>query len=337
MSDRILLATTGRGLARAELQPNGVWSVEIRLSDDDVRCLAADPLNPAVVYAGTQGRGVLRSDDAGRTWRPAGLDGMIVKALAAGRAEPGTVYAGTKPARLFVSSDGGVNWTELEAFRRIPGRRLWLSPAELPFTAYVQGIALSPVDPNVLLVGIEAGAVVRSVDRGLTWSAHRRGALRDCHTLAFHASDGNWIYEAGGTGAGVAFSRDAGEHWTQPAQGLDRHYGWACAADPAQPDTWYASLSPMPRGLQPPPAHVDGKANAAIYRMRGNDGWERLSGGLPDPMSDMAYGLVTDPQSPGEIYVGFSNGEVWHSRDYGEGWQALPLNLKAIRRTLVLL
>jgi hypothetical protein len=31
-------------------------------------------------------------------------------------------------------------------------------------------------------------------------SLHRKGALRDCHSLKFHTTNGNWAYEAGGNG-----------------------------------------------------------------------------------------------------------------------------------------
>lgn len=337
MSASVFIATTGNGLARAERDSLDQWRVENLLADQDVRSLAVDPLNTRVVYAGTQGNGVLRSADAGKTWTPVGLGGQIIKALAVSRAEPGTVYAGTKPACLFVSRDSGGNWTELDSFRRIPGRRFWLSPAELPFSAYVQGIALSPTDPNVLVVGIEAGAVVRSTDGGRTWENHRSGALRDCHSILFHATHGDWVYEAGGTGAGASFSRNAGERFEQPREGLDRSYGWACAADPGQPDVWYASASPMPKGFTPPPAHIDGKANAAVFRRRGNSPWEKLSGGLPQPLNYMAYALLTDAQAPGHIYAGLANGEIWHSADYGDNWRALPVNLKSIHRSLILL
>src|SRR5215469_2518019 len=160
MSMSTFLATTGHGLAHATHGPNDEWSVEFLLSEQDVRCLATDPLNPHVLYAGTQGNGVLRSDDGGKTWRSVGLAGQIVKALAVSRTQPGTVYAGTKPALLFVSRDGGASWTELASFRRIRSRRFWFSPAEKPFTAYVQAIALSPSAPKTIMVGIEAGAVV---------------------------------------------------------------------------------------------------------------------------------------------------------------------------------
>src|SRR5258708_24827454 len=160
MSMNTFLATTSQGLARASQSASSEWSVELLLSDQDVRCLAADSLNPNVLYAGTQGYGALRSNDGGKTWRPLGLAGQIVKALAATRTQPGTVYPGTKPALLFLSRDGGTSWTELTAFRRIPSRWFWFSPAEKPYRAYVRAIALSPTDPNTIVVGIEFGAVV---------------------------------------------------------------------------------------------------------------------------------------------------------------------------------
>jgi len=332
MSMNTFLATTGQGLARASRGANGEWSVELLLSDQDVRCLAADPLNPRVIYAGTQGNGVLRSNDGGKTWRPAGLAGQIVKVLAASRTQPGTVFAGTKPALLFVSRDSGASWTELASFRRIPGRRFWFSPAEKPFTAYVQAIALSPADPSIIVVGIEFGAVVRSSDGGQTWSGHRRGALRDCHSLTFHVTNGDWIYEGGGSGAGVSVSRDAGATWTQPGEGLDRHYGWAIAADPAHPEVWYASVAPHPFK-----AHSENNAQAVIVRSVGSAPLQPLTGGLPQPLNHMPYALLTDPTAPGHVYAGLNNGEVWHSTDHGDTWHKLPFCLKGIHRTLLML
>jgi len=168
MSVNTFLATTGHGLARATPGQGDEWQVEFLLTEQDMRCLAADPLHPEIIYAGTQGNGVLRSNDRGKTWRSAGLAGQIVKALAISRTQPSTVYAGTEPALLFVSRDDGASWTELPSFRRIPGRRFWFSPAEKPGAAYVQAIALSPTDPQTILVGIEAGAVVSSCDGGQT-------------------------------------------------------------------------------------------------------------------------------------------------------------------------
>jgi hypothetical protein len=325
------IAKTARGIARADRGPDGEWRVEPLLPELDVRSLASDPLDSRVLYAGTQGEGLYRSDDAGRSWRPAGLEGYIVKSIAASQLEPGTIYAGIKPPGILVSRDGGGSWEELTSFEDIPARDSWWSPAEPPGTAYVQGLALSPTDPDRLVAGIEFGAVLHSSDGGRSWR-ESAGALPDCHTLTFHHSDGDWVYEGGSSGAGAAFSRDSGATWQQPEQGLDRHYGWAVAADPASPELWYASISPGPDR-----AHSQSDAQAAIFRRGGDGPWEKLAGGLPDPIDYMPYALLTDPDAPGHLYAGLSNGDVWHSTDRGDSWQRLPFNLGRIHRTMIMI
>lgn len=336
MNANLFLSISDNRLARAECAADGTWQVAFPLTGQDLRCLAADPRHPEILYAGTQGQGVLCSQDAGQTWHPAGLAGRIVKSMAVsafpgGNATaPGMVFAGTKsPPAIFMSADGGENWTELEAFRRIRSRWFWFSPAEPPFTAYVQGIALSPTDPNVIMAGIEAGAVVRSQDGGEAWSDHRRGAVRDCHSLTFHATNGDWAYEGGGTGP--AYSRDGGKTWHQPKDGLDRRYCWAVAADPAHPEVWYVSASTGPFK-----AHGRDDAQAHIFRSVGGAPWEKLSGGLPQPLNSMPYALVTDRSAAGHLYAGLSNGEVWFSEDYGDHWGKLPVNLGGIHSSLMM-
>jgi len=329
---KTLLATTGNGLVRATCSIGTAWSVEQHLPNMVVRCLATVPSAHTSVFAGTHGDGVLRSDDGGKSWRSSGLAGQIITALATSPSAPDTIYAGTKPACLFVSHDAGAHWAELGAFRHIPGRRFWWSPAEPPFRAYVQAIAVSPTDAQHLLIGIEVGAVVQSRDGGRSWAGHCQGALRDCHSLTFHTTNNSWIYEAGGSGAGVAVSRDAGATWKQPKAHLDHHYGWAVAADPARPEVWYASVSPSPWK-----AHGERNAQASIVRSIGGGPWEALRGGLPQPLLAMPYALFTDPATPGDLYAGLSNGEVWQGSNYGDQWCQLPVQLGRIARTLIAL
>jgi photosystem II stability/assembly factor-like uncharacterized protein len=336
MSTNVFVSITGTGLARAECRDD--WQVEQMPFSQSPQCLATNPLERNRVYAGMQNGGVWRPDDRGRTWRPAGLQNVAVKSIAVSPLEPDVLYAGTKSPGVFVSHNGGQSWNELEAFRNMR-RWFWFTPAE-PGAPYVQAIALSPTDPNVILAGIEAGAVLRSADRGKTWRGHLRGALRDCHSLAFHATNGNWAYEAGGTGQGVAVSRDGGITWTQPKIGLDRHYGWACASDPERPEVWYASVAPtfiFPHLNKFPIAHFDGYAHAYIFRSSGGAGWQKLTGGLPQPLDHMPYALLTDPAAPGHVYAGLSSGDVWHSADHGDTWRQLPFNLTSIHRSLIML
>jgi hypothetical protein len=81
-------------------------------------------------------------------------------------------------------------------------------------------------------------------------------------------------------------------------------------------------------------AHSENNAQAAIFRWT-DEGWQRLAGGLPQPINQMPYALLTDPEAPGHVYAGSSNGEVWHSADYGESWRQLPFNLGRIHRDLI--
>jgi photosystem II stability/assembly factor-like uncharacterized protein len=314
------LAGLGNGIARAEDRGVAGFATTMVLEGVDVRCLAVDPACAGILYAGTHGQGVLRSGDGGRTWQPAGLATLSVRSLAV--AGP-YVFAGTRPARLYRSASGGP-WEELRGFRRIPGRFLWFAPAEPP-TAYVQAIATVADDATVVVAGIEAGAVVRSADAGATWRGHRAGAMRDCHCLAAHPCSPGWFYEAGWGGGAV--SSDGGEHWSRPA-GLDRRYAWAVAADPVDPTLWYLSAAPGPLR-----AHSD-RASAAIYRSRAGGPWQRLAGGLPDPLHAMPYVLIPGP-APCQLVAGLASGELWETYDAGETWNPLSFRFPRMERSLV--
>lgn len=334
---RIFLAATRKSLARAE-QMNGAWQVTHSLDGLQINCLAGDPIDLRRVYAGTQKNGVLVSNDAGATWNPAGLKGTAIKSLAVSPHDQGTIYAGCKPVSLYRSLDHGESWEELEGIQRAK-KWWWFSPAEPPdWRPYVMALAISPSDPAVMMAGIELGGVLRSTDSGRTWSKHRRGAVMDCHSLKFHPTDGRWVYEGGGGGA--ALSQDGGVSWRKPKTGLTKKYGWMVAADSLRPEVWYLSASGMPnllRGQFAPPAHVDGKANASIFRSIGGAPWEKLSGGLPEPLDYMAYALTPDPGAAGSLFAGLSNGEVWRTKDYGDRWEQMPFNLGGIQHAMIMI
>jgi len=333
----IFLAATGKSLSRAEFI-DGEWQVENFLQGTGINCLVSDPSQPQRVYAGTQRDGILVSDDSGKTWERIGLEGIPVKSLAISHQHPKKIFAGCKPVSLYVTQNRGETWRELKELRRAR-RWWWFSPAEPPdWNPYVMALTISPSDPDVIMAGIELGGVLRSEDGGENWSKHCRGAERDCHSLKFHPSNGNWVYQGGG--GGPAFSQDGGRSWRKPKAGLGTKYGWMVAADPQRPEVWYFSASNLPklwRGEFTPPAHHDGQANAHIYRSVGGAAWEQLSGGLPETLNYMAYALVTDSESPGHLYTGLANGDVWQTVDYGDSWEQMPFNLGGIHHTMIMI
>ncbi|HEX9796465.1 MAG TPA: hypothetical protein VGA52_05685 [Anaerolineales bacterium] len=322
---------SGLGMVRAERGSAGTWTSQFVMEQADVRCLARAGGSSPIAYAGTDGNGVLRSDDRGVSWRMSGLAGVRLRSMAISPHDPQIVFAGSLSALLYRSDDGGSSWREVSSFRRIPNRWWWLSPAEWPPKPSVYAIAFSPTDPQVVLAGIEFGAVVRSQDGGETWSGHRSGAIRDCHALAFNTLDGSWAYQAGAGRAAGAVSRDGGEKWRQLTDGLDRSYGWACASDPERPEIWYLSASTGPGD-----AHSWDHANAHIYRSVGGAGWEKLAGGLPQPCDHLPTSLLVEPGQSGHLYAGLTNGTIWFSSDHGDQWERLPVDLKGIWHQLVM-
>lgn len=329
MNDKIFLAAFDKGIGRAACDSQGEWMMAQVAADYKVTCLAADPSNRHVVYAGTPG-GVLRSDDCGLTWHRSGMEEHVVKSLAVSPHDSSIVYAGTKPALMFLSRDGGSSWSELEGFRRIPNRWWWFSPAEPPWSAYVMCIAPSPTDQNVILAGIEFGAVVRSEDGGQTWSRHRKGALRDCHSLKFHNTNGKWAYEAGGTGGGASFSRDGGLTFRKARRGLAKSYGIVCAADPEKPEIWYVCVAPSP-------FNAFGKSpEIYLYRATGGAGWQPI-GWHAHPLPVAPTVLTTVPGAPGHLYAGLYNGDVWHTADYGDTWTKMPFSFAGVWFSLLVI
>jgi photosystem II stability/assembly factor-like uncharacterized protein len=315
-----LFAATGDAFAVVD-EEGGAWRVTATLAGSGTRCLA--PAGADLVFAGGRD-GLVRSEDGGRSWEDARLPHGDVFSVAVSPAD-GAVYAGCEPSMLFRSADGGETWEELEALRAIPSAPTWSFPPR-PWTSHVRWIAPSPHDAALLLVGIELGGVMLSADAGKTWLDHRPGAQPDAHALAWHPSAHGRAYEAGGGGA--AWSFDGGRTWRPADAGRDRHYTWGLAVDPDEPDCWYVSASPGPRY-----AHSNGRAQAYVYRWRGEGPWEALGGGLPQPLDSLPYALLAHD---GRLFAGLGDGRLYESGNGGDTWTRLELSAGSLSRVVAL-
>jgi photosystem II stability/assembly factor-like uncharacterized protein len=99
----VLLAPVG------EAEPLPAWE-PAGFGGGAVRCIAVDPQQPGLVYAGTARDGIFVSKDAGVTWDHTGLRRHSVRAVAVHPRTPGLLYAGTA-AGVFVSHDYGGTWS----------------------------------------------------------------------------------------------------------------------------------------------------------------------------------------------------------------------------------
>jgi BNR/Asp-box repeat len=307
-----LFAATGDGIARLT-ETSGAWKVDVGLAGSGAQCVAVDPNDSETLLAGSRGRGLHVSTDGGGSWRDADLPAADVFSVAVGPVD-GAFYAGCEPSMLFRSDDRGRTWRELSALREIPSASTWSFPPR-PWTSHVRWIAPSPHDARLLLAGIELGGLMRSDDGGESWSDHRPGAQRDVHSLAWHPTVPGRAYEAGGGGA--AWSHDGGETWQPADDGRDRHYTWAVAVDPDDPDRWFVSASTGPFA-----AHGRRSAEAFVYRWDAAGPWTALDGGLGGPLASMPYALVF---AGDRLFAGFADGTLYASADRGDTWRLVEL------------
>lgn len=173
----------GNGVYRSDDGGRSWKNVGLKTSEHIGR-IAIDPKDSNIVYIAAQGplwgpggeRGLFKTEDGGKTWKNilSISEHTGVTDVAIDPNDPKTVYAASYQRRrhmwtlinggpesaLYKSTDAGVTWNKLRA--------------GLPTTELGRiGIAISPVDPNVVYATVEAadrkGGIFRSSDRGGSW------------------------------------------------------------------------------------------------------------------------------------------------------------------------
>ncbi len=254
-----------------------------------ISSLAIDPHHAHIVFAGAGPQGLFRSSDGGAHWLPVARGLKNVTAVALDPHHPATVLAASRPShRIARSADGGRTWQPAGSgmtanvlalalagdrayagtasrgvFRSRDGRRSWQGISG-PGNEYVQALAISPGDPDLVYagnLGSNARGLYRSADGGQTWQRLTE-TLRDpdVSAVALDPTSPASIY-IGTAGEGVFKSTDGGAGWQPASTGLPRITlkgttaagkvtSWtgtvgitALAVDPARPATLYTATS----------------------------------------------------------------------------------------------
>jgi photosystem II stability/assembly factor-like uncharacterized protein len=254
------------------------------------------------------------------------------------------VYAGVKPAALYRSDDGGESWQELTGLTGHPSRSEWWGGGA---GLILHTICIGQDDPDDIFVAMSVAGVFHSGDGGRNWAPRNEGLFsfadglaemgrtepiehpevhRCVHKMVRHPSDRNVLYQQ--NHMGVYRSDDRGESWVDICDGLSNRFGFPIGI------TRDGGVYVVPQDENT----VRFSGQLAVYRTRdGGFSWDALTKGLPQIENITLYreGLTTDNCTPGGVYFGTSEGELFYTRDGGDSWARLADGLPGIRSVSV--
>ena len=266
-----------------------------------VNSLAMDPVNPDVIYAGTDS-GLFKTIDGGDTWARTGFPPIRVRVVQASPQDPNMLYVGTDDG-VYRTTDGGVNWTR----RGLAGAR-------------VNALAIDATNANVLYAGTgwpwqrsedEIVGIFKSTDGGQSWQLKLASGLDAVVALLIDTGNPSYIYAGVYTwmdGPGLRKSTDGGESWVSKQMGP---YNW----------DHVVALAMTPAGHNPPTLYAINASGEDVYKsVNRGDTWTRTHAPWISPNSPWA--LAVDPHHANIIYVGtrYYQGDVYRSMDGGETW-----------------
>jgi photosystem II stability/assembly factor-like uncharacterized protein len=248
----VIVAGTLRGVFRS-LDGGASWQ---RISPEDhpdlrnFESVAVDPADAGVIYAGTWHL-PWKTTDGGRTWKPikAGMiDDSDVFTLTIDRRQASTIY-GTACSGIYKSMDGGARWAKIQGIPSSSRRtRSFVQHPALPevfFAGTTEGLWRSDDDTRTwrlvtakelvvnavtvlpggrLLAGCDGTGILRSIDRGETWTASNDGfSERFVSQVLFDAASGRVLVAVREDRhhGGVLTAAAPGGAWTRVAPGLE--------------------------------------------------------------------------------------------------------------------
>jgi photosystem II stability/assembly factor-like uncharacterized protein len=268
---------------------------------------------PHRLYVGTIGEGLWRSADGGVTFAR-DYNGLFVechvRALAVHPREPRTLYLGCELG-LFRSTDGAGNWARVES--PINGLQVW-------------SIAISPRDPNLIVVGTCPSRLFRSEDGGKTWSEPAVKIVRECPrimhtrvtTVMVDPAEPNTVW-AGVEIDALFRSKNGGVTWQPLGQGLSSRdiHGLAIVPGIGKPKRWLASTN-----------------NDLNVSTDGGETWQPQNIGKSLPWS-YCRGMAQLPSRPEVVFLGNGDGPpgavgmIVRSTDGGVTWRTVEMPARA--------
>jgi len=275
-------------------------------------CLAVDPSNTSIIYAGSWGSGVFKSTDRGRTWRniSQGLGNLFIQSLAVDPKNSNNVYLGAYKDKFYRSTDGGQTWF-------VP-----YADGQLQSFPVIYAIAIDPINPNNIYIATRGvavdslngpfrGIIYKSTNQGNTWTQSRpaSGTNSDfAYDLAILPNSPNRIYAAYHQD-GIWRSSDAGaswEHKTNTASPIGR----AIEVVPNTQTVYYGAWTT---------SGVD--TRGGIFKSTdGGENWTQKSTGINQFNIYPGNGIAINLQNPNSIYIATWGRGVYKTGNGGDLW-----------------
>ncbi len=276
------------------------------------------PARPSLLFAGTVGAGVFRSDDAAGTWTftGPGLGGDAV-ALAVRQIFHLGVDTGSYDTTVVAGTAGGV-------YRLLSGATSWAASNAGLTSLDVRALAVSgdgivAFGKSVTVFAGTAGGLFASVDGGDTWVPKTAGLPSGSDTaMTSFASDPSTpgaLYA--GTGVGLFKSADGGETWAKLDTGSTFILSVSSiAVDPLAPSrvfvagfkTFACSPFCLPVAFMP----------VALRSLDGGASWlsmDALAG-------NFVRAFAATSTLPSRVFAGTTGNGVFESSDGGATWAA---------------
>ena len=193
-----------------------------------LRAVLIDPRDPNRILVGAATGGIWLSTNGGQSFTAIAdfLGNIVIGCMAFDPVNPNTIYAGTgesftgyQGVGMFKSTDGGVTWRYLSGTSTDTS----VNPSGVDWW-YVNRIAVSPANPELLLAGTTTGTstggvtsngkVYRSINGGNSWA--RVGDFQGLD-VKFDPNDSNNAIVGSDDGY-VYYSSNAGASWTPSMQ-----------------------------------------------------------------------------------------------------------------------
>jgi photosystem II stability/assembly factor-like uncharacterized protein len=277
-------------------------------SDAIVRTLVNRPDQPNIVWAGTD-RGILRSDDAGRSWTrlDAPFSDHQVWRVSLHPTDPGVVFAGTgtpSPARIFRSEDDGRTWKRLAVDIATECAAVGIPR--------VTDIAIDPVEPRKLWASIEVDGMRRSTDGGETWQ-RLDGPITnpDGHAASVTPGPPKSVFLT--VNNEIFYSRDDGASWR--AVGVKQHFPHThirdVVFDAADLCTAWAAIGDS----------TPGTTGVLMRTCDAGETWQRVD--MPVEPNSAMWVVHTQPDHPERVLAASRYGYLFESEDRGSSFRKL--------------